>query len=413
MAVVRGGMMRRLLVAVLSVAIPALLTLLATSTPASAATRGAELTAGCTGSWQGRPGGRDILVIDCQPGFASAHDRIYVYPRSAGQHGTTWQDDLNMSDAVWLFDPGARNHPSLIVDFHRASQGLVADVYDDQDGDGKVEYRLMNGLPVPAETSFPTIHVVASDGWWIKDGKINYNLDIDVDGPVRVAFGSELYADLTRTDGAIDYRIQVRDEQDRGRPDWELIQAYPPLDESHGVVRSLLMVSTHGDLPITDYIFWPLLGVGGGTGEAERYSYGIVKDYNTSFAPIQVDWLAGKVQSVGELVASRGSASNWFVYSMSPLTGTATYADFENPFAFYDLAGKNDGHPDLQIRSQYFGPSDPYGPTIDQPSEVVRYSWDQRHEHSWTYKVDLLGRNPINSLVHFPGLAVKTIPYQE
>ncbi len=371
-----------------------------------------------------------LVIVDCSPGFASGHDRIYIYGRSGGGL-TVAPDSLNMSDAVWLFDFANIGRASLIIDFHpnRHGPGIAADLYDDQDGDGAVAYTVRDGAPVASESRFPTIQVVAPDGWWVRDGRINYNLFVNVDGQVQASFGSEVFYRQFRTDGQIDFRMEVHDDNQDGRPDWELIRAYPTLSSSSGVLRSLLMVSTHGDSPVDDYVFWPLLGISAGLregyegGQVTAYvdpdrgiDYGIVKNYTSSFAPIQVEWPLAKIRYVGEFVASRGSADNWFIYSLYPFgIDGATYADFENPFAFYDLAGVRDGYPDLAIRQEFLGPRDRFFAQgkFDLPIQNIRYSWDQEHDHAWDYRLTLLGRHPIDMLTTIGTLAVETVPYSE
>src|SRR6185437_4241499 len=129
---------------------------------------------------QGRYG---VLVVDCSPGFATAHDRVYVYPRAPFPAGQGWRASLNTTDAVWVFDVGARREASLIIDFHPNSSGpgLAADLYDDRDGDGNLRYEIDDGIPVTAESTFPTVRVVAPDGWWTKGATINFNLNVTVD----------------------------------------------------------------------------------------------------------------------------------------------------------------------------------------------------------------------------------------
>ena len=390
-------------------------------------------TSGCLGSKRANQGQYGVLIIDCSPGFATAHDRVYVYPRTPFPAGQDWHASLNTTDAVWVFDAGARREASLIIDFHPnwSGPGLVADLYDDRDGDGNVRYAIDDGIPVPAESTFPTVRIVATDGWWTRGAAVNFNLNITVDGTVDAAFGSDAYINRLKTDGRPDFKVNVRDPDHDGRPDFEWIDAWPDAPDGWGILRTQLMVNTnHDEAPIENSIFWPYLGTSyqpaQGLQNAGRArfaltpnpgaSYGFIKDYGKSFPPIQVWWPGGEIAYVGEFVASRGNGSNWFVYSVNRLgQGQTDLPNFENPFAFYDLARARDGYPDLAIRQEYYPPRDPYfdGGQFDQPSELIRYSWDQFHAHAWNYKLDLLGRHPITSAVAVGPLSIVTVPYSQ
>jgi hypothetical protein len=389
-------------------------------TPHAPAARTASAQTGdaCVGAWDDAvPSARAVVVMDCAPGFASARDRIHVYPRSPTLRPVDWRDALDTRDAVWAFDAATTGRASLVIDFHpdRAGTGVIADLYDDQNGDAAVAYALRDGVPAVTESRWPTVTIAAPDGWWVRDGRINFNLDIDVDGPVRASFGSGVFMNLLKHDGRADYRLFVRDENRDGKPDWQLNRAYPPVAEDSAVYRSELMASAAGDFPTSGGVFWPYLG---------SDTFGIVKPYLLSPPPIQVNWKQGRITNVGEFVASRSSGSNWFIYSVRPFgpDDPMSVANFENPFAFYDLAGSNDGYPDLQIRNSHVVPGElvelagattvgaPYLRST-QPINVVRYSWDQDHNHSWDFKVDLLGRHATDDVVRFPGFSVQTVPY--
>lgn len=390
-------------------------------------------TAGCAGGWSRASVVKPVLVLECRPGFASEHDRISIFSRQPVADTGDWHDDLNFSDAVWIFDAGATGRASLVVDFHpnRQGPGVEADLYDDQNGDGQVSVAYRAGIPYAAETPYPTVRVVAPAGWWIKAGKVNFNLDLQVDGPVEAAFNSEVYLSRLKTDGQPDFQVTVRDTRGTGRPDFERIDAWPGAPESWGIDRSQLMVNPNGnEVPITNNLFWPYLGTAlnlpsaaaGSPGSSpatvlshppDDLPFGFVKGYRQSFPPIQVYWPAARIAYVGEFVASRGSGSNWFLYSINRLRTGQSNANFENPFAFYDLANAGDGYPDLQIRDEYYGPDDRFlaHGELRTPSDLIRYSWDQSHQHHWDFKLDLIGRNTIDSIVNLPSLDVRTVPY--
>lgn len=418
----------------------------------------------CTRGTASTPGaGQRVIALDCQPGFATAHDRVTIYERGPAVPGGSF-DGLNATNAVWVFDVGAQGRASLIIDFHPDGQNLVADLYDDEDGDRQVSYRLVNGVPVVTERpalaprfvrrqlaqqggehlayrALPanapranprwTVRVVSLEGRWVRDdGSPTMNLDIYVDGPVLAQWGVESYLDRLFTDGHIDFVINVRDPKHDGRPQYEISNAYPNVPDSWGIYRTAIMVNTADDEPlIQGGIFWPLLGsagalidFAGGTlpttllYNAQGRNYGIVKGYGQSFPPIQVDWLASKIVYIGEFVASRGGTHNWFTYSTNRVKpDQVTDPNFESPFAFYKIGNGTDPVPDLEIRAERQVPNDPYAAPQwrGRAYQMIRYSWEQQEGQGWTYKLGLLGQHQINTLVQLPGYTLKTIPYAQ
>jgi hypothetical protein len=143
-----------------------------------------------------------------------------------------------------------------------------------------------------------------------------------------------------------------------------------------------------------------------------------VKDYGVSTPPFQVDWKSGKLTVLGEFVASRGSDTNWFTYSLIRIEpDTVTDPNFESPFAFYDLADDGDSVPELEVRIARTNHDDPFsrgvGVRLGQPSQQIRYSWDQDNSKNWTYKLGLVASNTIDETVRFPEFSITTVPYAE
>lgn len=367
------------------------------------------------------------LIIHC-PFAGNATDQVVVYDRdgdmpSSGSIATLADFDHDL----WVFDARGDGTANLILEFQPEGAALVAHLYDDQNGDGRVSFTFQEGQVRVTESAHPTVRVQANAGWWQQADQTNFNLDLTVDGPVYAAFGAELYYDSLTTDARPDFAVQVRDANEDGRPERELIQAMPPLPESSGVIRTALMVNTQdNEPPITGFIFWPYLGTAYAppldlAGSAlltpdPAVTYGFVKDYGRSFPPIQVWWPDSRLAYVGEFVASRGNEHNWFIYSLQRFgTDQARYANFENPFAFYDLAADGDGLPELQIRVEHYGLGDPFfrQGTFAQPIQTVRYSWDQANTQHWDYKLDLIGRHAIETVETFPDFAIQTVPYAD
>lgn len=358
----------------------------------------------------------DRAIITC-PFAGDEAGKVTVYDLDGTlQKRATWQEAVDFENEVWVFEAGSDGKTNLIIHFHREGTALVADLYDAHSVDDDVSYVIEDGQFRVTESDFWTVRVTAPDGWWVDGDKVNFNLDIEIDGPVIGAFAAELfYLAQLRNDGVVDYTITVRDPDHDGKPNYQIVQA--PRYGNHPLTH--LMVNAADTEPdIEGSIFWPLLGNSGS---------GISKPYGKSIPPIHVDWQGSRITHVGEFVASRWNESNWFIYSSSRFgVDGETYANFENPFAFYDLAQDSDSYPELQIRSEYFGQYDgdyafdaPYDyedrrllwGRYPNAINAIRYSWDQDNNRSWDYKVDLVGNHQLDQVVEFPDFSVQTIPY--
>ncbi|MEM7334923.1 MAG: hypothetical protein AAF490_22790 [Chloroflexota bacterium] len=332
----------------------------------------------------------NTAVLSCQ---LEEHplELLIVFRDDSLDPSQPWQQNINDQFAFWLFDVDADGDINLIIDFHGEDGVLTASMFDDQDGDGVVAFDVENGRLLIRESPYWSMRVQAEDGWWQQDELTNFNLNIQIDGAIKGAFGAELYFDALENDGLIDFSIDVMDENRNGRPETQIIQATPPVSGSSGIYRTLLMVNPEDDeiLP-TAQLPWPYLNL-----DAPE---DIVKTYNSGLAPIQLDWANGQIDSLGEFVASRGNEGNWFTYSIDRLGDDPTqFANFEAPFAFYDLADDGDGMPELQIRFEHYPADDGFmANALKRPlpytNQNVRYSWDQDNDGFWDYKIDTIGR---------------------
>ena len=380
----------------------------------------AQETNSCSVRYQDADGNArpDTAAIQC-PYAGDIRDTVFVYDRAGNMQATgLWETSVDFEDDLWVFDAGGDGTANLIIDFHRDESTLVADLYDDQDGDGVVAYRLENGVPHVTESTYWTVRVVAPDGWWQSGNTINFNLNLLIDGQVNAQFAADAYfsevlprsvRENVRNDGTVEFEIAARDINFDGRPDYDLRQLYLPVPDSWSILRTSLMVNSQGDedAPGDGAIFWPYLG--------SPVATGLVQDYLQNPAPIQVDWNTGKIVAISEFVASRANDHNWFIYSQARFgREQGNYADFENPFAFYDLAEDQDGFPELAVRTEYFDAGDRIFVNGESTTPIawVRYSWDQDNSTSWDYKLGLIGRHAITSTVEFPEFSVISVPYE-
>jgi hypothetical protein len=83
--------------------------------------------------------------------------------------------------------------------------------------------------------------------------------------------------------------------------------------------------------------------------------------------------------------------------------------------AWYDLADDGDGNAEMMVRQEYFPPSDPriLSGLFAQPTNQIRYSWDMDNNRTWDYKLDLVGRYQMDTVVNFDSLAIETLPYDD
>lgn len=375
----------------------------------------------------GRP---DQAEIHCR--CFSENDRIVVDdPAGDMKPANTVDQGTDMKNDLWLFDVGNRGRFQIAVQFRDVNNQLTADVYQDQNADGTVAVGTVAGHPAVTEPGFPVVHMHSLDGYWQRDGRIAPNLDLTVDGSLLATFGGEKYTEFMSNDGRPDVVIRVRGPHD-GDPrsyDWRNVET--PVPASSAIYRSTLTVREHGQEPAFAPVFpWYLLGAT--YGSADQYKgvskptvplvgsagrpYGIVKPFGESFAPVQVDWNAGKVRFIGEFVASRASDANWFTYSNYAIKpGKLNDPDFESPFAFYNLADDNSTRPDMQVRIERAIPGDQFvNPNWQgRPYQQIRYSWEQRAGQIWSFKIGLLGQKSIDTTVKFPDFSLNTIPYAQ
>ncbi len=356
-------------------------------------------------------------MLDCKPGYATADDRIVVYPRAGVRSGVDARAQLDQTNAVWLFEPGPGNGVALLVDFHDGpGGGRTADLYDDGDGDGRVSFAFVAGIPKALEHGGrPTVSVTSLDGAWSTGGRPSFNLDIRVDGSVRASFWSEGFLDVLRNDGSPDFEIHVRDADHDGRPDLEWRQFEPPLPEDPALstyVRTEITSNPEDDeVPITGSLFWPYLAASLPEDFAAHYE----KSFGVSAPPIDVDWSTGRIVQIGEFVASVGNPGSSAIQSITRIPeGATTAPDFVSPFAFYDLAGVGDGRPDLSVRVQTTLPEEVLAPLRNEHQiNTIEYSWGRRHDNSWTYALSLVGHQAVNDTIAFPEFSVRAVPAPE
>lgn len=352
------------------------------------------------------------MTLACQ--FSrDSHDQLTIYRQGADfSTDVPWQENIEYEDEIWLFDHGTNGRASLIIRFRRDGASLIAELYDDRDQDGEVRYEIIDGQVVITESQYWTVQVVSPDGWWIRDNDLNYNIGIKVDGDVEAMFLMEPYRSYLVTDGQPDYDIQIYDLNRDGKPEFDKRMILTPwLQQSAGLATQMMANWADVEIPISEgFSLWPYLHL------AHEHAAGsrIVKGYHGTPPPIRFEPATGRIEAIGEFVASRGGEHNCFYYSAMPwVAGQINETNFESPFCFYDLAQDGDRVPELQVRALYFPPDDPIflRGSVSEPFQLIRYSWDQENSQTWRYAIGLVGRHLMNDRVTFPDTEVLTIPY--
>ena len=361
----------------------------------------------------GRP---DLTVVDCA--FASAHDRILIVDR-AGNMGTG-SDVLAVTDFrddVWIFDVGADGTAQLILVFAQEGEHRVAYLYDDRNGDGQVSYRARPRSVEITESSHWHVRVMARSDWFLPNGRVNPALVFHIDGYIlrylewgEAAPAPEWARKGATTDGGVDWELEVVDADGDGIADYQLqrLLALSPPDAN--IFRSTLYVNRkprHPE-PYADALFWPLL-----VGKHDYEAY----NYFDRPPVIAVDWGRAQIDRVG--VLGYPTEQGYHINSWARWRkGEVNYANFENPMAYYDLAGDSDGRPELMVRFEVFAAGDSaFSHEVAQQGGLTRpfvqadYSWDQNNDGRWDYEVSVAGFHPVTDVVAFPNFAVQTVPY--
>ncbi|KAB8139844.1 hypothetical protein F8S13_26435 [Chloroflexia bacterium SDU3-3] len=365
-------------------------------------------------------------VISCA--FAgNTADRVTVFDRDGDMRDTgNWTTAVDFDHDLWVFDAGGDGTANLIIAFSQ-DRDAIAEVYDDQNSDGKVSYHIQDGSIIIDESQFWTVQMRAQGGWWQQGEKINYNLDIAVDGPVMAQESYDRFLDRIKNDGHTDFAINVRDPKNIGAPIYDIRTASTDLPENWGLRRVNIAVDEqpHANQQLDYWLFWPFLGTSAEKLETSKlipfYSasgqtYGLVQAYSHRAPPIQVAWSQSKIMFVAELTPTRAKDNGWFIYSHYALRSGETYVpDFEAPFSFYDIANDHDGIPELLVRVEHYLPNDRYFKSnrlIDFPTTMLRYSWDQNNDGKWDYSFNgITHKEFAKEDIQLGDLTVHTAPY--
>lgn len=356
----------------------------------------------------------DRLTFDCA--FTTPHDRVQVYDRAGDMpRGDDPLALADFDDDVWLFDARADGAAELIIFFDRYDGVVSAAVFDDLDGDGAVSYQFTPAGIQVTESAHPHLHLTASPTWTLPDGSLNPDLRISVDGllPRYLAWGEALPGrdwalENIRTDGVVDWTLQILDQDHDGSPDLQLQRLLAPFPDHIPVFRTTLYLdrANRKALPYPDAVFWPLL-----VGKHDYETY----NYFAHTPAIAVDWLSARIDRAGILgyPAEQGYHFNSWLGPWED--GRLNPVDFESPMAYYDLAADRDGDAELFIRLEHFPPDDRFflAGRFPEPMTEIEYAWDADDDRRWDFQLNLAGRLPLDSRLDFPGFSIAALPYDD
>lgn len=248
-------------------------------------------------------------------------------------------------------------------------------------------------------SSRPSILITSIDGWWVREGKTSYNLNIQINDPVYAMWGASSDLKFGSAGWLKDAKpgeplvtIQVRDPAYEGIPKWDWRNLIPTFN-GKGYYRTNYAereCQTPIKIDIGVSPLWPYVAASDGFEQA----------VGKFTPPIGVDWERGKVTTFAELVTVRNQNCSYSLYSITKVQpAQLNQADFETPFAFYDLSGQGKGYPNLILRTETFPAGSPWvvqGRTLND-YQNIRYSWrNAPGDASWDYKVDLFGFHNYN-----------------
>lgn len=249
-------------------------------------------------------------------------------------------------------------------------------------------------LDLEIEGISPALKIIAPDGWWVRDGMVNYNLSITVYGQVPAMWGTTLdvkgpYTDWTSllAPDTPNAQIYTMDTNSDGLPDWDWRTMLPDFPNRGDYRTNYAERKCDSPLTVDAGVSpqWPYVAFDGGF----EQQTGIFRP------PIVVDWATGQIQYFSELVTVRNQNCSYSLYSIERvLPGRLNSPNFETPFAFYDLSGEGFGYPNLLLRTQRTVEDEPYQPSINPETQNIRYSWRNAvGDSDWDYKVDVLGQH--------------------
>jgi hypothetical protein len=329
--------------------------------------------------------------------YAVASELAVVYDENASGFA-------DMAGDTWVFDRDQNGGADLIIRFRQEPQ-LTAYIYDDISGNRQVDY-LIDADGVNILEQFWRVKAVARNGSWaLPDGKPDWNLDLAFDTGFEVvsgvdqiplaacplpykphalaltnALGNVLHGNHS-INGDEDLHYRYWDHNLDGVPDLEWRDA-----DAAGSYDAISVNASAYRLYVVPHLF-PLLDT-----------------------VLLIRWQDARISHVRGLIPFRSNESGYFILLNQYSAEKPIKHGFENPFAYYDLAGDQDCVSELKLRT-VVEDFDRDHPELAAYNEI-RYSWMQTGNYV-QYRFYLIGRQWIDTLVPYPFYSISHIPYAE
>ncbi|MCG8348310.1 MAG: hypothetical protein MI924_11090, partial [Chloroflexales bacterium] len=354
----------------------------------------------------------DRTIIDCA--IITPNDRVIVYDGGRNMvESQDWETATDFADDTWIFDIGGQGENStatLVIDFDQAGDEVVAQIYDPTVAGRRVQYNVSGISASVFNPVVPTMTIRALGDWLLPDGALNYNLMWTIDGPAANREQATRFPQWFMQDGNPDAEGQAQDRDRDGIPEFLWVTLLAPVPLSEGFPRSSAQVNSGERRPaaLKNVVFWPLFN---------RPDDPVGQNYFDTPLYIEIDWEVGLIGAT----AFRGypNEHGYHVNSLVPIDrDEVNELNFENPMAYYDLAGDRDGLPELFVRMIHYAQDDPYylpDAPLRTPLQMVQYSWQQNDADSlyWDYKLDVAGRNPITTSVQLGDAEIIQVPHAD
>ncbi len=329
-----------------------------------------------------------------------------------------WKNGTDFLDDIWIYQEQNSRLVKLIIRFSHTADGYIAELFDDENNDKNVSYKLINKSNIQiSESSFPTIKVIAQKPWILIDNNINTIIHIFIYRPIDNFFNSSPWIlQYLPNNGKPSYEHEIVDSDSDNIPDYELIQAYFDLPRGSYQFRTALTVNNGDVLPagFQNYFIWPYLGYA----DPDKWTpANILRNQDNTIPPIQIDWQRARIKGVSNIIPIWGSGNTWNFLTSTPLIkNSINELDWER-FSYYNFSGEN--NPDLLIDMLQGIPGDPEIVTIGSKiyhRQKIAISWHQRNLGTlkWDYKLEMAGLHESPStVVNFNDFSLREVPFDQ
>ena len=332
-----------------------------------------------------------LIVVSSQPVAADEQvSTIAISNENATVYDENHNGEADLEGDTWVFDQNADDLADLIIVFRQETHP-TAMIYDDANGDRKVDFSTTNN-GVQVEEPHWRIKVESrDDSWYLPNGEPNWNLDISVDSgfelidaDVHFALSDERTTEIagrTAIDGTPELKIHYWDTNQDGLPDYE----YNNVNLTGWNDAVIVNKATTPHIQPTHRFPW--------------------------LSILQMDWELADISKILHLIPTRHAEDGYFFYFNQPTKeGQVSFA-LENPFAFYDLQGDQDGVSELKLRAV----------TVEydrRRSEDIfynefRYSWSQDTTDHQRYRLFVMGRGRSTQVHEYPKYPISHLAYEE